>query len=92
MNILHLSGYGVKIKVSNIRTRSELCVTDGREDFKHEGTVHSFRPRRIPYDTIIVDGHSGYVSLQDSARALLQFLMRRKRVSGKGLSRKFSPK
>jgi len=63
MNPLLLSGYGVKIRVENMRPKSELVVTDGREDFK-QGESYSFRPRRIPYDSIIIDGHSGYVSLQ----------------------------
>jgi CRISPR-associated protein Cas1 len=63
MNPLFLSGYGVRIKTENIRSNSNLTVTDGREDFK-EATEYRFRPRRIPYDSIIIDGHSGYISLQ----------------------------
>jgi CRISPR-associated protein Cas1 len=63
LNPLHLSGYGVKIKVRNLRSRSELEVTDGREDDKKYQTT-SFRPRRFPYSSIIIDGHSGYISLQ----------------------------
>ena len=63
MNPLHLSGWGVKIRVRNLKSRSELEVTDGREDDKHESTLR-FRPRRFPYSSVIIDGHSGYVSLQ----------------------------
>jgi len=63
LNSLHLCGYGVKIKVKNMRSRSDLVVTNGREDFNQPET-YSFRPRRIPYDSIIIDGHSGYMSLQ----------------------------
>ena len=63
MKLLHLSGYGVKIKVGSMRPKSELIITNGREDFK-EGETYSFRPRRIPYDSIFIDGHSGYISLQ----------------------------
>ncbi len=63
MNPLHLSGWGVKIKVRNLKPRSELEVTNGREDARAEST-YSFRPRRFPYSSIIIDGHSGYVSLQ----------------------------
>jgi CRISPR-associated protein Cas1 len=63
MNPLLLSGYGVRIKVDGMRPRSELVVVDGREDFK-DGVSYSFRPRKISYDSIIIDGHSGYVSLQ----------------------------
>ena len=64
MHPLHLTGYGVKVKVNNLHSRSELSVTDGREDFKTEPSTHSFRPRRVPHDSIIIDGHSGYISLQ----------------------------
>lgn len=59
MNPLYLTGYGVKIRVSNLESRSELEVVDGRE-----GNTYAFRPRQIPFDSIIIDGHSGYVSLQ----------------------------
>jgi CRISPR-associated protein Cas1 len=61
---MHLSGYGVKIKVKNLRSRSDLHVTDGRESSREEPSTWTFRPRRIPYDSIIIDGHSGYISLQ----------------------------
>lgn len=63
MNPLHLSGWGVKIRTRSLRSRSELEVTDGREDARTGPTV-SYRPRRFPYSSIIIDGHSGYVSLQ----------------------------
>jgi len=64
MNPLHLSGYGVKIKVKNMRFRSDLRVTNGRDSYDKQPESYAFRPRRIPYDSIIIDGHSGYVSLQ----------------------------
>ena len=63
MNPLHLSGWGVKIRVQNLRSRSELEIANGREDDRTE-SMHRFRPRRFPYTSIIIDGHSGYVSLQ----------------------------
>jgi CRISPR-associated protein Cas1 len=63
MNPLHLSGWGVKIRIRNLRSRSELQITNGREDGRAEST-HRFRPRHFPYSSIIIDGHSGYVSLQ----------------------------
>lgn len=63
MNPLHLSGWGVKMRVRNLRSRSELEVTDGREDDR-AGLAVRFRPRRFPYTSIVIDGHSGYVSLQ----------------------------
>jgi CRISPR-associated protein Cas1 len=63
LNPLHLSGWGVKIRVQNLRSRSELEITNGREDERAE-SVQRFRPRRFPYTSIIIDGHSGYISLQ----------------------------
>jgi len=63
MNPLSLSGYDVKIRLEKMRSSSNLAVSDGREDFK-QGAEYRFRPRRIPYDSIIIDGHSGYISLQ----------------------------
>jgi CRISPR-associated protein Cas1 len=63
VNPLHLSGYGVKIKCRNLRSSSELEVTDGRDWDKAPSTLR-FRPRRFPHSHIIVDGHSGYISLQ----------------------------
>jgi len=63
LNPLHLSGWGVKIRVQNLHSRSELEITNGREDDRTE-SMHRFRPRRFPYTSIIIDGHSGYVSLQ----------------------------
>ena len=63
MNPLHLSGYGVKVKVRNLKSRSELEITDGRDGDREPVPLH-FRPRRFPYSSIIVDGHSGYISLQ----------------------------
>jgi CRISP-associated protein Cas1 len=46
-----------------MRSRSELEIMDGREDDKRACT-YRYRPRRFPYSSVIVDGHSGYVSLQ----------------------------
>ncbi len=63
MNPLILSGYGVQLKVNNIKSKSELIIKDGRDGFK-EQTTYSFRPRKISYDSIIIDGHSGYISLK----------------------------
>ena len=63
MKPLHLSGWGVKMRVQNLRSRSELEITNGREDDRAE-SMRRFRPRRFPYTSIIIDGHSGYVSLQ----------------------------
>jgi CRISPR-associated protein Cas1 len=63
LNPLHLTGWGVKVRVQNLQSRSELKITDGRQDDKVEST-YRFRPRRFPYSSVIIDGHSGYISLQ----------------------------
>lgn len=64
MNLLHLTGYGIRVRTENLKTHSELSITNGREDLTTEREAYRFRPRRMPYDTIIIDGHSGYISLQ----------------------------
>jgi CRISPR-associated protein Cas1 len=63
MKPLYLSGYGVKIRVNSIQLLSELEVVDGREQKDH-GNTYAFQPRRIPFDSIVIDGHSGYISFQ----------------------------
>lgn len=64
MNPLHLSGYGVKLRVRNLETRSELEIRNGRDGITKPYVTSFYRPRRFPYTSIIVDGHSGYISLQ----------------------------
>lgn len=63
MNPLHLSGWGVKVRVQNLQSRSELEIMDGREDDKDPSWIR-FKPRRFPYSSVVIDGHSGYISLQ----------------------------
>lgn len=64
MRPLLLTGYGVKLKIVNMRAHSHLQIADGRNSFSQKQSSYSFRPRQIPYDSIIIDGHSGYISLQ----------------------------
>jgi CRISPR-associated protein Cas1 len=64
MNPLHLSGYGVKLRVRNLKERSELEIRDGRDGITKPYTTSFYRPRRFPYSSIMIDGHSGYISLQ----------------------------
>lgn len=61
-NPLHLSGFGVKITVQDLKHTSALRVTNGREDDR-QSISYAFRPRRFPFSSIVVEGHSGYVSL-----------------------------
>jgi CRISPR-associated protein Cas1 len=62
MNPLHLGGYGVRVKVQDLTSRSELEITNGREDDRSY-VVTRYRPRRFPYSSVVIDGHSGYISL-----------------------------
>ena len=64
MNLLQLNGYGIKIKTRNLKKKSELTITNGKDTPKTKTETYTFTPRKIPYDTLIIDGHSGYVSLQ----------------------------
>lgn len=63
MNPLHLYGWGVKVTVQDLKSRSWLTVTDGREDAKRAVTTR-FKPRSLPYSSIVIDGQSGYISLR----------------------------
>ena len=54
MNPLYLSGYGVKLKLRSLRAKSELEITNGREDDRPH-SVASFRPRRFPYSSVSRD-------------------------------------
>lgn len=63
MNPLHLSGWGVTISVQDLKSRSWLTVTDGREDTK-QSVTNRFKPRSLPYSSIVIDGQSGYISLR----------------------------
>jgi CRISPR-associated protein Cas1 len=63
MNPLLLGGYGVRLRVSRIRSLSELWIMDGRRDRELE-RMFRLAPRRCPYDSIVIDGHSGYITLQ----------------------------
>ncbi len=64
MNPLHLSGYGVKVRVRNLKERSELEVRNGRDGITKPYVTYVYRPRRFPYTSMVIDGHSGYISLQ----------------------------
>jgi CRISPR-associated protein Cas1 len=63
MNPLHLSGFGVEIQASNLRTSKELLITDGHRD-ESLPERYIFKPRQCPYDSIIIEGRSGHISLQ----------------------------
>jgi CRISPR-associated protein Cas1 len=63
MNPLHLSGFGVEVQATNLRSSKELLITDGRRG-ESLPERYIFRPRQCPYDSIIIEGHSGHISIQ----------------------------
>jgi CRISPR-associated protein Cas1 len=63
LNPLLLSGYGVKIKLEEMYSNSNLVATNGHKGLNQPET-YSFRPRQIPYDSIIIDSQTGFISLQ----------------------------
>jgi CRISPR-associated protein Cas1 len=63
MNPLALSGYGVTIRVNKIRTESQLWIIDGRQQDEQQRQFR-FQPKRFPYTSIMIDGHSGYITFQ----------------------------
>jgi hypothetical protein len=63
MNPLYLSGFGVELQASNLRSSKELLITDGHQD-ENLPERYIFRPRQCPYDSIIIEGKSGHISLQ----------------------------
>ena len=53
MNPLLLTGYGISIDVN----KAHLTI-------KQKESVMEFEPHRIPYDSIIIDGHYGSISFE----------------------------
>ncbi len=62
MNPLHLSGFGVEIQASNAKPHAELMITDGRRN-NNISERYLFLPRRIEYDSIILENCTGHISL-----------------------------
>lgn len=58
MKILFLSGYGIDLSVENGR----LHIKDG-QGHKKESREIILKPKGDEYDSIVIDGHSGNVSL-----------------------------
>ena len=63
MNPLFLDGYGIKIKTRNLRLHSELVILSGRSG-SEEVKEYSFRPRKFPFQSVLVDSTSGYISFR----------------------------
>ena len=47
-----------------MKSRSELEVRDGRDGITKPYLTSLYRPGRFPYSSIILESHSGYISLQ----------------------------
>jgi CRISPR-associated protein Cas1 len=62
MNPLHLGGCGVEILTSNPKSHAELKITVGRKS-KSSPVRYLFPPRRIEYDSIILENATGNISL-----------------------------
>ncbi len=67
MNPLYLSGFGVSINVDGAR----LIVKDGFLEPDSSQRVYEFQPRRMRYDSVVIDAQTGSVSL-----AAIKWLMR----------------
>jgi CRISPR-associated protein Cas1 len=59
LNPLYLSGFGVSLSVD----RARLQVRDGFQDPDFEPVRFETQPRHARFDSVIVDGHSGTISL-----------------------------
>jgi CRISPR-associated protein Cas1 len=59
LNPLYLSGFGVSLNVDGAR----LIVKDGFLEPDSTQEMHEFHPRRMPYDSIVIDGQTGMISL-----------------------------
>jgi len=62
MNPLHLGGFGVEIQASNPKPHAELMITNGRRS-ESLPERYLFLPRKIVYDSIILENCTGHVSL-----------------------------
>ena len=62
MNPLHLSGFGVEILTSNSKPHAELKITVGRKTNPNPER-YQFLPRRIEYDSIVLENATGQISL-----------------------------
>jgi CRISPR-associated protein Cas1 len=64
---IYLSGFGVSLNVDGAR----LIVKDGFLEPDSGQTTYEFEPRRMPYDSVVIDGQTGKISL-----AAIKWLMR----------------
>ncbi len=67
MQFLLLNGHGIQFRVE----KSKIIIKDGRYSTDKEPQEYIFRPKRIPYDNIVIYGRSGDISI-DSIRWLIK--------------------
>lgn len=60
MRFLLLNGHGISFKVE----KAKLLIKDGRYSINEELKEYVFRPKKIPYDNIIIYGRSGDISIE----------------------------
>src|SRR5208282_704022 len=59
MNPLYLSGFGISLNVD----RARLIVKDGFLEPDSAQRTYEIQPRNSPYDSVVIDGQTGTVSL-----------------------------
>lgn len=59
LNPVILDGWGMRVRVQG----SQLELTNGKLDQRLPSSMR-FRPRRCPFDSIVIDAFSGYVSMR----------------------------
>jgi len=59
MNALYLSGFGISLSVE----RARLIVRSGFSDPEFEPERFEIQPRKAHFDSVIIDGHSGTITL-----------------------------
>jgi CRISP-associated protein Cas1 len=59
MQTLVLSGFGIKIQVND----GKLFVTDGTDRSRTERPTYILKPKMYDYNSIVIYGHSGNISL-----------------------------
>lgn len=60
MRFLILNGHGIKFRVE----KAKIIITDGRYSTTEEPQEYTFRPKRLPYDHIVIYGRSGEISIE----------------------------
>lgn len=60
MRFLLLNGHGISFKVE----KAKIVINDGRYSIEQKPQQYTFRPKRIPYDNIVIYGKSGDISIE----------------------------